>query len=130
MQTLSELLEVWQPQVDDLARSEGVDRLSRTLDPRRLILAEIERASDVEGLLRTYSKSLVFPENSSVDGEVLYIVWTRIQEGCYYGRHLDGCGFGEHQKHASDWILFLTIDSWREVIRYKWHVSFSKHHDI
>ncbi len=130
MQTLSELLEVWQPEIDALAKGEGVDRLSKTLDPRRLLVAESERASEVDDELFPYARSLIFPSNSSIDDEVLYLVWTRIQEGCYYGCHLASRGLGEEKKSARDWVLFLTIYSWHEVLRFKWHICFRRHHGL
>jgi len=51
----------------------------------------------------------------------------RIQEGCWYAHHLAQSGISE-EKPADEWIRFLTIDSWHEVLVYKWHILYSRHY--
>jgi hypothetical protein len=91
----------------------------------RFLELEPQLRSAVHKLVREYSLSLsVAPKNLAF--ELGYLLHLRLQQALEFAQFLDHCGLGSPEMSAEDWIQFLAIDSWREVIVHKWRYEFER----
>ena len=125
MQTLSEFLSQWQPDIKQ--RSEFVaEQIEEGRDMSQFLDLERDLRGAVDEAIRQYSKTGSVALCNLPSLEVRYLFHLRLLEGCLFAQFLDRCGFGEMEMEASDWIEFLAIGSWHEFIVHKWRYEFSR----
>jgi len=125
MQTLSEFLSQWQPDIKQ--RAEFVsEQIEEGRDMSRFLELERDLRGAVDEAVRLYSKTGSIASCSLPSLEVRYLFHLRLLEGSLLAQFLDHCGFGETKMDASDWIEFLALGSWHEFIIHKWRYEFSR----
>ena len=95
-------------------------------DMSRFLLLEPQLRSEVDTLVREYSESLSVEPCSLSSPDAGYLLHLRLLEASAFAQFLDCTGFGQTRMRAEEWICFLAIDSWYEIIRHKWVYEFSK----
>jgi len=122
MQSLSEFRAEWQPMMRR-QMAEMATKVEAGQNMFRFLALEAVTRPQVDALVREYSEGLaVAPKNLTAD--LGYLLHLRLQEGLLFGQFLDSAGFGTERKTASEWIQFLAIGSWHEVLVFKWAQEF------
>jgi hypothetical protein len=120
MQPLSEIRELWLPEVSKLSRALA----SKKEDTRRLLELEPLLRSEVDTLVLAYSESLAVPQQILYppDGthDVSFLFLHRLQSANQLAEHLEPCKLKSEQMDASAWIQFLAIDSWSAFQVHRW----------
>jgi hypothetical protein len=125
MQTLAEFYENWVPVINQQSREIGV-QVEAGQDMSRFLSLEPQFRSEVDYLCLSYLKSL--PSMPDIQGnlEAGYLLHIRMREGADFAQFLLQSGFGGLQRDAEDWLEFLLIDSWSEILVHKWRHDFAE----
>jgi hypothetical protein len=130
MQPLSDLISNWQSRVHAESKSSLLaSAYQRLSEPASLLEYERTHREELDQVLHRYSRSKDVHE-SSLSDEMMILLHIRVHEGVFYGKHLAESGFGQTKKKADEWIRFLSIDSWYEVLIHKWRFEYKKHYGI
>jgi len=124
MQTLSEFFKNWSPGIKQQAREIG-EKVEAGKNMSRFLSLEPKLRSEVDALCLEYPKSMPSMPNIQ-NADVGYLFHVRLLEGCIFAQFLDHSGFGGVEMEASDWIEFLTVVSWHELLVDQWRYRFSE----
>src|SRR5665213_2634685 len=122
MQTLKEFVAVWASIID--AQSIDVTlKVEAGQNMSRFLTLEPKMRQAVDALVEDYAPTLAVPQEN-LSFELVYLFHLRLQEALLFARFLVENGFDESQKPASEWILFLALDSWEYLLVHKWRFDF------
>jgi len=125
MQTLSEFLSHWRPEISRQANSVA-EKIEEGRDMSKFLSLEPQLASAVDEAVRRYSESGSFAACNLPSLEVGYLFHLRLLEASYFAQFLDDCGFGEVQMSAADWLELLGIRAWHHFLVHKWRYDFAR----
>src|SRR6266480_2200184 len=119
MQTLSEFYSNWNPGIRRQAR-EIAGKVEAGQNMSRFLLLEPGLRSEVDALCRAYSESLSGGQYNPPTFEIGYLFSLRLTEADGFAQFLEHSGLGSAEMDAEDWLEFFLIDSWHEILVYKW----------
>ena len=126
MPTLSEFYESWSPDIKRLTRETGA-KVEAGQDLSRFLGLEPKLRDSVDALCRDYLKSQPAMPKKSDNPEVEYLFRQRLFAAEDFAEFLSSqTEFEDAEASDRDWIEFLLIDSWHEVLVYKWRQNFSE----
>lgn len=128
MQTLREFVDVWAGIID--AQSIDVTlKVEAGKNMSRFLNLEPKMRQAVDALVAEYAPTLsVSKENLSF--ELVYLFHLRLQEALLFARFLAENDFDDSHKPASEWILFLALDSWEYLLVHKWRFDFLSYYGL
>jgi hypothetical protein len=127
MQTLTEFLD----QKADAVNEDGLS-IGKFYDDkpgaRHYASLEPSLRAAVDAVCIEYASQGRVPPSSLGKPDLLYLFHLRLLEGVDFGQWLAGQGFEETHKRHDEWLIFLTVEAWREVLAVRWKARYLAHY--